>query len=35
VETEENYHMEMLQFHLSLVTLEELTGLRLIDEEVL
>ncbi|MBK5290818.1 MAG: TolC family protein [Acidobacteriia bacterium] len=35
LETEENYHMEMLQFHLSLVKLEQLTGLRLIEEEVL
>jgi cobalt-zinc-cadmium efflux system outer membrane protein len=35
LETEENYHMEMLQFHLALVRLEELTGLRLIEEQVL
>jgi outer membrane protein TolC len=35
LETEENYHMEMLMFHMSLVRLEELTGLHLIDEEVL
>ncbi len=35
LETEVNYHMEMLEFHLSLVKLEQLTGLRLIEEEVL
>lgn len=31
VEYEENYHEEMLSFHLSLVRLEELTGTELID----
>ncbi|HXG32733.1 MAG TPA: TolC family protein [Bryobacteraceae bacterium] len=31
VEYEENYHQEMLSFHISLVKLEELTGTELID----